>query len=459
MRTHFRLRLLFILAVLPLIGVTDVNAADRPNVIVIMTDDQGYGDVGCYGATDLKTPAIDSLATNGIRFTQFYSGAPVCSPSRVSLLTGCYPLRTGLSNNANSQPGGPGLPTDAMTMAEIFKQHGYATGHVGKWHLGYASEMMANGQGFDYSFGHMGGCIDNYSHFFYWQGPNRHDLFLNGKEIHRPGEFFGDLVVEQSQAFIESSEGRPFFLYLALNMPHYPYQGDEKWLAEYSNLPEQRRLYNAFLSTCDERIGRVLQILEEQKLRDKTIVVFQSDNGHSLEERAFFGGGSAGPFRGEKFSMFEGGVRVPAILSVPTTISNQSGVTIDSPCHSCDWLPTLLSLCQLPQPNHELDGIDLSSLIKEGRGGDELTSRVLHWQVGEGANAQWAIRRGKWKLIGNLQTSEKASLAAEDLKLYLSNLDEDPFEKKNWAAGNPTETAELLELHRKWIADVSQSRK
>ena len=149
------------------------HAADvkRPNVLLIVTDDQGAVDAGCYGATDLVTPNIDALAARGVRFTQFYSAAPVCSPSRAGLLTGRYPLRAGLTGNASSESGGKaGLPGAQVTLAEMLKPAGYATAHIGKWHLGFRPETMPNAQGFDYSFGHMGGCIDNFSHFFYWEG-------------------------------------------------------------------------------------------------------------------------------------------------------------------------------------------------------------------------------------------------------------------------------------------------
>ncbi len=235
----------------------------RPNVIVIMTDDQGTIDANCYGATDLLTPGIDELAERGVRFTQFYSGAPVCSPSRAALLTGKYPLHAGMPGNASSSHGGKGMPTTQVTMAETFKAAGYATAHIGKWHLGYEPDSMPNGQGFDYSFGHMGGCIDNYSHFFYWAGPNRHDLWRNGKEVYEPGKFFPDLMLAEAVRFIEQHREQPFFLYFAMNTPHYPYQGKPCWLEQYRNLPYPRNLYAAFVSTLDVRVRQLITKLDE----------------------------------------------------------------------------------------------------------------------------------------------------------------------------------------------------
>ncbi len=151
----------------------------------------------------------------------------------------------------------PGMPAREITIAEMLRAAGYATGHVGKWHLGFSPETMPLGQGFDFSFGHMGGCIDNYSHFVYWGGPNRHDLFRDGREVQLPGRFFGDLMVEEAGGFLERNRDRPFFLYFAINEPHYPYQGDPKWLERYAGLKHPRNLYAAFLRTMDERIGRL----------------------------------------------------------------------------------------------------------------------------------------------------------------------------------------------------------
>ena len=271
------------------------SAADRkPNVIVIYSDDQGTVDLGCYGSKDLETPHLDKLAARGVRFTQMYSPSAICSASRAGLLTGRFPARAGVPGNVSSQKGKPGMPAEEVTIAEMMKAAGYATGHIGKWHLGYTPETMPNAQGFDYSFGHMGGCIDNYSHFFYWNGPNRHDLWRNGEEIWEDGVFFGDSMVREAKGFIEKNKEKPFFVYWAINFPHYPLQGKEKWRKRYAHLESPRRMYNAFVSTMDEMIGEVLGKVDELGLREDTLVIFQSDHGHSTEERTFFGGRQSG---------------------------------------------------------------------------------------------------------------------------------------------------------------------
>lgn len=449
----------FALSVVATLVATRESAAepikvDRPNVIVILTDDQGSVDVNCYGATDLITPRLNELASGGIRFTQFYSAAPVCSPSRAALLTGRYPQRAQLANNAASQPGGAGMPTEQVTLGEMFRAAGYATGHVGKWHLGYTENQMPLGQGFDESFGHMGGCIDNYSHFFYWSGPNRHDLWRNGREVWEEGAYFPELMVREATRFIETNQEKPFFLYLAMNTPHYPLQGVDHWRKQYEHLDPPRRMYAAFISTTDERIGQVLDKLDELKLAERTIVVYQSDHGHSTEERTFGGGGSAGPYRGAKFSLFEGGIRVPAMIRWPGQLPH--GVERCQLATAVDWMPTLAELCDIPLPQRRIDGASLASVC---RSDDSPTPHdEFHWQSGRGVGnrPQWAVRRGAWKLIGHPNdTSQKAPLTNADQR-FLVNLDEDVSELKNLAAMHPAVVAELEQLHNAWLADVEK---
>lgn len=431
-------------------AMTRAEGAERPNVIVILTDDQGSVDAGCYGATDLETPAIDSLAARGVRFKQFYAAAPVCSPSRAGLLTGRYPLRAGLVGNAGSRPGGAGMPGEQVTIAETFRAAGYATAHIGKWHLGFVPEQMPNAQGFDSSFGHMGGCIDNYSHFFFWDGPNRHDLYRDGREVHQDGKYFPDLMVEEASRFLAEDRSRPFFAYFAMNTPHYPYQGEAKWLDRYKDLPYPRNLYAAFVSSLDERIGKLLGKVDELGLRERTIVVFQSDHGHSLEERAHFGGGSAGPYRGGKFSMLEGGLRVPAIISWPGKLPE--GAKREQLAHGCDWLPTVAELCEIPLLEKDIDGKSLVPMLKEADA--PSPHEVVHWQTGRGPSAQWAVRRGDWKLIVNLESVDKG-LTAEDKRTFLSNLADDLSERANHAEKHPEIVQELARLHEEWAKAAS----
>ncbi|WP_299530121.1 sulfatase-like hydrolase/transferase [Ulvibacterium sp.] len=424
------------------------KVSEKPNVILILTDDQGWADVNCYGAKDLHTPNMDKLAREGVRFTQFYAAASVCSPSRASMLTGLNPHAAGLPGNASSTKGEEGMPSNRFTLAEMMKQAGYATGHVGKWHLGYTPETMPNGQGFDYSYGHMGGCIDNYSHFFYWHGPNRHDLWENGTEIWADGKYFPDLMATQAETFIDQHKKTPFFLYYAINLPHYPLQPDEKWRNYYNGLESPRKEYAAFVSTIDERIGKLLKKLEDLGLRENTIIIFQSDHGYSKEERTFGGGGSAGPFRGAKFSLFEGGIRVPAIISwkghLPENTSrNQMALNID-------WFPTIAELCGITAPVN-LEGRSLVPILKNNTRPSEHQTFI--WQN----NGSWAVRKDNWKLIGDpWDSSDKAPLDPEKDKLFLANMAMDSTEMTNLATQYPEKVVELRAEYTNWPYSKSE---
>ena len=422
----------------------------KPNVIVIYSDDQGSVDLGCYGSSDLHTPHLDGLAARGVRFTQMYAPSAICSASRAGLLTGRLPARAGVPGNVSSSKGKAGMPTSEVTLAEMLRQAGYATGHVGKWHLGYTPETMPNGQGFDSSFGHMGGCIDNYSHFFYWVGPNRHDLWRDGEEIWRDGEFFGDLMVDEVKAFVSDHEEEPFFLYWAINFPHYPLQGTAKWRRVYSHLPSPRNKYNAFVSTMDEMIGEVLGHLDALGLSDDTIVIFQSDHGHSTEERQFFGGGNAGPYRGAKGGLFEGGIRVPSIVSWPRKLP-EGGVR-GQLVMGCDWFPTIAAMCEVNLPERKLDGRNIIPIIRSTDA--KSPHDAIYWQLGKGKNPQWVVRQGAWKLLGNPRdNSKKGELTKED-RLFLVNLDEDVGEMHNVAADHPDKVQELLKIRERYAAEL-----
>ncbi len=445
---------IFCFLLLACYGRADERVDERPNVLLIYSDDQGAVDLNCYGAHDLTTPCLDQLAQRGVRFTQFYSAAPVCSPSRAALLTGRFPQRAQLAENAGSQPGGTGMPAAQVTLAELMQGAGYVTGHVGKWHLGYTPQTMPNSQGFADSFGHMGGCLDNYSHYFYWSGPNRHDLWDNGQEVWAPGAYLPDLMVERCTKFVTDHRFAPFLLYWAINVPHYPVQPSEKWRQHYADLPHPRSQYAAFVSTMDECIGQVLEHLESEGLEQNTIVIFQSDQGHSTEERSFSGGGSAGPYRGAKFSLFEGGIRVPAIVSWPTELPQ--GEVRDQLATSVDWLPTILEFCGVPQPAHRIDGVSLANLIRHREA--PPAHDVFHWESGRGANGQpqWAVRQGTWKLLGNpIDTSHVAPLTPED-DLMLIDLATDTGERTNMRQQHPEIVDQLLKLHQQWRTDVEQ---
>jgi arylsulfatase A len=424
-------------------------AEDRsPNVIMILADDLGSMDLNCYGSTDLETPVLDRLAAAGVRFTQCYAAAPVCSPSRAAFITGLYPQRAGVPGNVPRNDQG-GLPTETRTVAEHFAAHGYATGHVGKWHLGHHASKIPTGQGFQESFGHLGGCIDNYSHFFYWNGPNEHDLWRDGQEVFHDGEYFPDLMARDAIRFMDANADKPFLLYWALNTPHYPLQATDKWRKHYEHLRSPRDKYAAFVSTTDEIIGRVLKHVDALGLTNDTIVVFQSDHGHSTEVRTFGGGGNPGPYRGAKFSLFEGGIRVPAIVAWPGRVP--AGETRDQLVTGCDWVPTVLAMAGISEES-SFDGKDISTVIQSSKA--ESPHEVFHWQSGGRAGkTQWAVRRGPWKLIANPRDTTEGAPQI-NVKRFLTNLDQSVAEQDNLADQDPHVVRELERLHEDWAKHV-----
>ena len=431
-----RFRLPGHLLLLSLLACISTLSARRPNVIIIFTDDQGTVDMNCYGAKDLVTPNMDGLANRGVRFTQFYSAAPVCSPSRVGLMTGRTPQHGGL--NGNVPLDSVGMPSQQITIAEKMKTAGYATAHIGKWHLGHHKETVPNAQGFDHSFGHLVGCIDNYSHFFYWSGPNKHDLWRNGKEVFHNGEFFPDLMVKEAGEFIDKNKDQPFFIYFALNTPHYPYQGSPKWLEHYRDLPYPRNLYAAFLSTTDDRIGALLSEIENAGLTNDTIIIFQSDHGASEEVRAHKGGGSAGPHRGAKFSLYEGGIRVPAIISWPGNLPQNE--VRNQIATGCDWFPTIMELCKIPAAEHEIDGKSLLPVINSKSA--RSAHKIFHWKSGNSV----AVREGKWKLV---MSGKKAELF---------DLPNDLGESRNLVKEHPETVEKLREQSAIYWRSVNPSK-
>ncbi|MCX7015657.1 MAG: sulfatase-like hydrolase/transferase [Candidatus Sumerlaeota bacterium] len=418
------------------------SPAKKPNVLLIFVDDLGAADLHCYGSEDLSTPNCDALAGRGVRFTQFYVAASVCSPSRAALLTGRYPLRAGLASNAGG--GKSGLPLSEATIAEMLRGAGYRTAIFGKWHLGASDELSPLAQGFDEFFGHREGCIDNYSHFYHWSGPIRHDLWRDNQEVWEDGKFFGDLIVREAERFLDESKDRPFFLYFPVNEPHYPKQAKPQYREMYKDMPLPRGDYAAFVSTMDELVGRVMAKVDSLGLRQNTLVIFESDNGHSTESRNNYGGGNPGPYRGAKYSFFEGGTRLPAIASLPGRIPE--GEVRDQMGCAVDWLPTIAELCGAPLPDRQLDGVSLWPVLESATAPAPHTT--LHWQL---TGTQWAVHDGDWKLVAN---GIAKGLMGDNKKLFLSNLAEDVGEMHNLAKEHPEIVERLTALHDAWLKDV-----
>jgi arylsulfatase A-like enzyme len=338
------------------------------------------------------------------------------------------------------------MPTDEVTIAEMLKSAGYKTALFGKWHLGTIPECEPLAQGFDEFLGHRGGCIDNYSHFFYWVGPNRHDLQKGTEEYWEDGTHFSDIVVREAGRFIEENKDQPFFLYLPFNIPHYPVQGRAEFREMYKDLEEPRRAYAALVSDMDRSIGNILEKLDRTGLRKNTIVIFLSDHGHSTEERTNFGGGDAGPYRGAKFSLLEGGIRVPCIVSWPGEFPQ--GEVRDQMATSLDWYPTIAEVCGAKLPDRKLDGKNLLPVIESAEA--ETQHEIFHWQQGD----QWAVREGTWKLVLNAKDTDHRKNLEGDDKVFLSDLSVDVTETRNVAKDHPDVVARLTEAHEEWEKEV-----
>lgn len=423
----------------------------RPNFLIFLGDDQGYGDVGCYGGHDLQTPSLDRLAAEGVRSTQWYGGSPVCSASRASLLTGCYPQHVGVAGNVAGDWDAPGLRADLPTLPELLRKAGYQTYMSGKWHLGQGEGKRPHQRGFDDWFGFLHGCVDYYSHIFYWlmggsKHHPRHDLWHNGEEIYHNGQYVTDLIAEHAIGYLRraKADGRPFFLYVPFNAPHYPMHAPAAAIDRFPHLEEARRLTAALLWTYDRAIGRILAELDHLGLARETCVFASSDHGPSREARNWpdgreepFSGGSTGGLRGEKFSLFEGGIRLPAIWRWPGVIP--AGTASDAVLHHMDLAPTFLRAAGVEPPAH-LDGHDARDTLT---GGAPPNRAALCWAFGK----QRAIRRGDWKL-----TCRDADAH------FLADLAADPAERYDLSAEHPDLVCELAAALQRWADGFRLSR-
>lgn len=416
----------------------------RPNVILVMTDDQGYGDLSCMGSRDVSTPCIDTLAASGARFTDWYSNSPVCSPSRAALLTGRYPGNAGVRSILAGHRRASGLSPRVPTIAAALKDLGYRTGLVGKWHLGTAAPSRPNRHGFDSFYGFLAGCIDYYSHIFYWgMADGRtdpvHDLWEDGEEIHEDGRYFTELVTENAVRFIRQAAGEgPFLLYAAYNAPHYPMHAPRKYMDRFARLPWDRRVMAAMLAAVDDGVGVVTEELRRLGILENTLIFFQSDNGPSRETRNWldgtpdpYYGGATGGLRGHKFSLFEGGIRVPGIFHWPAGIPG--GQVIREPCAAMDVFPTVLKAAGGDPARYELDGRDILGVLRDGA---RSPHDRLFWEMG----GQTAVRAGRHKLVLDGQLVEGEGPVAP---VFLADLASDPGESVNLAADLP-EVAEGL---------------
>ena len=375
--------------------------AAPPNIVLIVADDLGYGDLGCYGSEVNRTPNIDRLAEAGLRFTDFHSAGPMCTPTRAAMLTGRYQQRFGARFDgplSGAHDRDLGLPEAAYTIAEHLRTAGYATGCFGKWHLGFQRPYLPTDQGFDVFCGLTAGDGDHHTHVNRYGEP---DWWVDG-ELQAEEGYTAELLTKHSIAFIEARQEEPFFLYVPHLAIHFPWQGphdpphrevgknyeDDKW----GVIPDPRHVaphVSAMVEAFDRSVGEIVAALERLQLDERTVVIVTSDNGGYLTYGERFANiSSNGPLRGQKGSLYEGGHRVPLIFYWPSHAT--FGVTPRT-AHSVDLFPTIAALAEAPIDGLSLDGVDLEPLLF---GGWPLDERALYWRADEDR----AVRRGDWKL-------------------------------------------------------------
>jgi len=411
-----------------------IVAQIQPNIIYIMADDLGYADLSSYGRKDYKTPNLDKLASQGMRFLNAYAGGPLCTPTRTSFMTGRYPARTpvGLREplvriNKDSLIG---LTPDQTSVATLLKKSGYETFLVGKWHLGFSPASSPNKNGFEEFFGFHGGGIDYISHN---DPEGNNDLYENGRPVKEKG-YMTDLLMERAVEIISRPHDQPFFLCLMFNTPHWPWQapgdsvyplGVAQWRAGGSP-----QVYASMMKSMDDAIGTIMKTLEDEGLFGNTVVIFTSDNGGERYS-------DMGEYTGGKAILKEGGIKVPAFIRWPekipaNSITEQVAITMD-------WTATILSLAKAkPNPNLPLDGINLMPVCT---GKKRPIARTFYWRVSQ-RNQQKAIRDGNWKYLKD----EKGE--------YLFNVYFDRSEKNDQKEGEKQIFDRLKQKYIEWEKTV-----
>ncbi len=435
------------------------ESATRSNIVLLLADDLGYGDLACYGRPDIRTPHLDQLARSGVRFDCHYANGPECTPTRTALLTGRYPqwvgglecaIGTGNVGRYDDavrlrEKNELGLPTDVPTIVRMLKDVGYATAITGKWHLGYEPQFAPHRHGFDFTFYCIGGGMD---YFHYLDTVAGYNLFQDGRPIRREG-YFTDLLTDEAVKIIAAQHGRqPFFLYVPFTSPHAPFQGPED--RQPDPLPLDSPLWNqsqappavyvAMIERMDVCVGRILSALEKAGLATNTVVIFTSDNGGTRSARNK-------PFSGHKGSTLEGGIRVPAIVRWPGVIP--AGTISSQPCITFDFTASIARLAGVPRERtSRFEGIDIIDHAAQRKPDIE---RTLYWRKPRGDTVWKAVRRGNMKYVAEQRNGK--------LREHLFDLAADPAEQNDLKEPRHEELRVLRTLYLTWEAETRQNRR
>lgn len=422
--------------------------AQRPNILLVVNDDQGYGDASSYGASDLKTPRFDALAASGVRLTSFRVN-PLCAPTRASLLTGQSSLETGMWRGpSQKQSVERALKDDVRLLPQFLKSAGYATGIFGKWHLGYESPNLPNERGFDEFVGFLSGAHP-------YQARRTGRILKDGKP-YSSDKHVTDLFADHAEDFIRRHAEQPFFCYVPFNAVHGPLWSEDRqafsakpqWLEKYQDLPPARRDYCAVLSHSDDRLGKLIDLLSELKIAERTLVICLSDNGGMIDKYP----GNNGPLRGAKGATYEGGIRVPAALAWPGVVPAHT-VSAANAIHF-DLFATILEAAGVPVPkangSHPVHGVSLLPHAKSA-GAAALPDRYLFWDL----YGKMAALHADWKLVGEIPNHhgkwDQALREIEQTTFELYNLKSDIAEKLNVAGEQPDIYRDLKQRYIAWF--------
>lgn len=421
---------------IPVSTLAQDAAPEKLNIVLILVDDLGVGELGCYGHASIPTPSIDALASDGVRFTQAYAASCIGSPSRVGMLTGRYPARYGNDFNPGTAVDPDfGFNLDEVLISQVVKDAGYTTGMIGKWFGGMTTNYHPLNRGFDEFFGFLGGS-HSYTDI---RNPSRDPIRRGREVVEKEDEYLTDAFTREAMSFIDRHRNSPFFLYLSYSALHSPLQAPGKYTDRFRNIADtDRRTFAGMLASVDDGVGQIVKKLRDLKLDERTLVIFLSSNGGPTSQTT----SSNEPLRGQKSTLYEGGIRIPLILWMPTRIS--ANRTIEDPVIATDVAPTIAFVAGGKMPiDRTIDGVNILPLAR----GENVAPphEAIYWRLGD----LWAVRKGKFKLM------QRSLMGKAQLFDLLAN----PGETEPVNERFPDVEKDLLQLHEAWDSQMPPQRR